>query len=393
MTFDSDEDFLKNFDQSLDSLQEELEQNQKTEEEDQDTEVENVEDTEVEDSVEEPEEENEEDGEEGESDSEVVDEDEDEEDPEDQEEDEVEQSGGVIKPDTPKSAPSGSNEEDSDTQEEPDNQTDVDYKGFYESVMKPFKANGKTIELRSPDEAIQLMQMGANYTRKMQEISKHRKTIATLHENGITTDEDLAFILDIKNKNPDAIKKFFKDNNIDPFDVDTSEEVTYKPQVKMVSEEVLETRAVLDELNSDPEGAKTLRLIADTWDEESTRFMWNNPSAFKIIHEQRESGVYDQIMSEIDRQTTLGMLQPHGSILEKYNIVGNQLYGTGQPQSDTTRKPIDTRKASRSSAPSSNKRAKAARAPSSGKRTSSVVLEDLANLDDDKFLEAMKNRL
>ena len=376
MKYGTDEEFLSNFEQSLDSLQAELEQ------EEEDTEVQDDTDTEVEDTLENPEEEVEEDQEDPEVEQEG----------EDEVEEEEESSSPF--PSTDTSVPSGSGREKKASQEKEERKSDVDYKGFYNTIMKPFKANGKTIELRSPEEAIQLMQMGANYTRKMQEISKHRKTIATLQENGIKTDEDLAFILDIKNKNPEALQKFFKDNDIDPFDVDTSAEVNYKPKVKMVSEEVLETRAILDELNSDPEGSKTLRLIADTWDEESTRFMWNNPSAFGIIHEQRLSGVYDQIMSEINRQTTLGTLSTTGSILEKYNIVGNQLFGAGQPQNGTTRKPIDTRVGSRSSTPSSNQKAKAARSPSAtGKRSSSVVLEDLMNLDDDKFLEAMKNRV
>ena len=388
MTYASDEEFLNNFEQSLDSLQAELDQQKDEElEQKEETEVQDDTDTEVEDTLEDSEEEDEEDQEETDEESGVNQEEEDE-----FEEKEEKLSSANPAPDT--TVPSGSGREKKAAQEKEESKSSVDYEGFYNTIMKPFKANGKTIELRSPEEAIQLMQMGANYTRKMQEISKHRKTIATLQENGINTDEDLAFILDIKNKNPEALKKFFKDNGIDPFDVDTSAEVNYKPKVKMVSEEVLETRAVLDELNSDPDGAKTLRLIADTWDEESTRFMWNNPSAFGIIHEQRVSGVYDQIMNEIHRQTTLGMLKPTGSILEKYNIVGNQLFGTGQPQNDTTRRPIDTRVASRSSTPSSNRKAKAARSPSAtGKRSSSVVLEDLMNLDDDKFLEAMKNRV
>ena len=383
MKYGTDEEFLSNFEQSLDSLQAELDQEEEQEEE---TEVQDDTDTEVKDTLEDPEEEDEEDREEDDEDPEV------EEEGEDEDKEEEESSPTFPVSDTP--VPSDSGKEKKAAEEKEEKKSGVDYEGFYNTIMKPFKANGKTIELRSPEEAVQLMQMGANYTRKMQEISKHRKTIATLQENGIKTDEDLAFILDIKNKNPEALRKFFKDNNIDPFDVDTSAEVNYKPKVKMVSEEVLETRAILDELNSDPEGSKTLRLIADTWDEESTRFMWNNPSAFGIIHEQRVSGVYDQIMNEIDRQTTLGTLNTTGSILEKYNIVGNQLFGAGQPQNDTTRKPIDTRVASRSSTPSSNRKAKAARSPSAtGKRSSSMVLEDLMNLDDDKFLEAMKNRV
>lgn len=295
-------------------------------------------------------------------------------------------------------SPFTGSKEDTELDEEEDvkpaqSKSEVDLQEFHDSIMKPFKANGKMIELRNPEEAVQLMKMGANYTQKMQEISRHRKTIATLHEHGIESEAELAFLIDLKNKDPEAIKKYFKDSEIDPFDIDTSSEVNYKPKAKMVSESTIEARSVLEELNSTPKGAETLNLLADTWDDESTAFMWSNPQAFKIIHEQRESGAYDQIMAEIERQTTLGILQPHGSILEKYNIVGNQLFGDGQPENNNTRKPIDTRVASRSSAKRSNKsRARAASSPRASKRTS-MVLEDLAELDDDAFLEAMNNRL
>lgn len=44
----------------------------------------------------------------------------------------------------------------------------VDYKAGYEQIMALTKANGKTMQVKSVEEAIQLMQMGANYTRKMQ---------------------------------------------------------------------------------------------------------------------------------------------------------------------------------------------------------------------------------
>ena len=281
-------------------------------------------------------------------------------------------------------------EEDSDTPTTENQEQQEDYEGFYKQVMKPFKANGKTIEIRNPEEAISLMQMGANYTRKMQEISEHRKTIATLIEHGITTEEDLLFLIDLKNKNPEAIKKFFKDNDIDPFDIDINEDVNYIPEAHTISEKTIDARAILNEIHSTPEGSKTLELIARDWDDESTKFMWDNPQSFQIIHEQRVSGVYDQIMNEIERQTMLGLLPPNGSIMEKYNIVGNQLAGGGKPK-DTTRKPIDTRVA-RSSAQRQNKKAQAASSPRGGKRTS-FVLDDLLKLDDDEFVKAMDKML
>lgn len=280
-------------------------------------------------------------------------------------------------------------EEDQDSTDDTEQELDVNHEEFYKQIMQPFKANGKTIEIRKAEEAIQLMQMGANYTRKMQDISKHRKTIATLEEHGIKDEQELLFLLDLKNKNPEALKKFFKDNEIDPFEIDTNSDVNYTPQAHVISEKTLDAREVLDELNSTPEGSKTLTVISETWDDESTRFMWDNPQAFKHIHEQRVNGVYDLVMAEVERQTILGSLDPNGSLMEKYNIVSNQM-AQGHTNSNT-QKPIETRVAQRS-AQRPNKKAQAASTPRTSKRTS-FVLDDLLNLSDDDFVKAMENRL
>lgn len=310
-----------------------------------------------------------------------------------EEETTLEEEEEVLEEESDTSGSSEGEEEETVETEEPESDTPpVDLSAFYESVMKPFKANGKTIEIKNPEDAQQLMKMGANYTRKMQEISSHRKTIATLEEHGITSESELAFLIDLKNKNPEAIQKLFKESGIDPFDIDTTKDVNYKPKVNMVSEKTLDARSVLDDLRSTPSGSETLNLIADTWDNESTSFMWDNPQSFQIIHEQRESGVFDKIMHEVDRQTALGYLSPNQSIMEKYNIVGNQLFLDGQPNDNNTRKPIDTRTATRSSANRSSDRAKAASSPRASKRTS-MVLEDYSKLSDSDFLKAMADKL
>ena len=83
--------------------------------------------------------------------------------------------------------------------------TEIDHKAFYEMVTKPIKANGKTVEIRTPEEAIKLMQMGANYTRKMQDIAPHRKVIMMLEDNGLLDTDKLSFLIDLEKMNPDAI--------------------------------------------------------------------------------------------------------------------------------------------------------------------------------------------
>ena len=69
---------------------------------------------------------------------------------------------------------------------------------LYTELMAPFKANGKIVEVRAVSEARRLMQMGANYTRKMQEIAPHRKKLMML-ENHKIDEEKLSFLIDLAN--------------------------------------------------------------------------------------------------------------------------------------------------------------------------------------------------
>ena len=76
------------------------------------------------------------------------------------------------------------NTEESDItepKEESDNQ-EVDYKDFYDKVMAPIKANGHTIQLKNQEEVIKLIQQGANYTKKMQELAPYRKAALMLKD-------------------------------------------------------------------------------------------------------------------------------------------------------------------------------------------------------------------
>lgn len=347
----TDEEFLKDFPAEVESVEEEESEVVETTEE----EVENS------DSTDDTEEEEESDGDEVESTDEEPD----------------TTTASVDEPDTTEKAKS-----------ETVDDSNTDYKKLYEEVMAPFKATGKMMEVRSPEEAQKLMKMGADYTRKMQEISHHRKKIILLDQNNID-DDKLRYLIDLDKKNPSAIQKLLKESAIDPLDIDVDGEVNYQPTVQSVSDKEVEAHTVLQELSSNDEGRATIAHIRETWDDEAIHFAFQNPSVFKTIHEQRESGAYAQIMAEMERQTTLGNLPAGGSILEKYNVIGNQLFGVAQSNT-TTRKPIKTRVATHSS--NNGSKAKAAGQPRTKVRTS-LVLEDLMGLDDDAFLKAMKTKL
>ena len=215
--------------------------------------------------------------------------------------------------------------------------------------MAPFKANGKTMQVKSVEEAIQLMQMGANYTRKMQELQPHRKTLLMLENNGLLDEGKLSFLIDLDKKNPEAIKKLLQDANINPLDVDMDEESTYQEGNHKVSDEEAQFRLVLDELNSNPVGRETLQTINSTWDQASKEVLWKQPEVMNTIHQQRENGVYARITAEIDRRRTLGQIQVGVPFLEAYRVVGDELHRSGafndlfKPKASVT--PVATRAA------------------------------------------------
>lgn len=277
--------------------------------------------------------------------------------------------------------------------------TEADYKGFYESMMS-FRANGKDIVLKSPEEAKTLIQMGANYTRKMQAIKPHQKVLMMLEKNGLLDEGKLSFLIDIEKKNPEAIKKLVKDSGIDPLDIDTAEDGAYQPGDHSVSDSEVDFKAMAEEVAaSSPTGKETLTEIVQHWDDASKGALWETPSLLREIDQQRGTGVYDLITTEIDRRKTLGIISPNTPFLEAYTLVGDDLVAEeaakakAQPnvvQSD--RQPIATTAGKPKAVVKDGDKAAAASPTRSGPKVAKEFVNPLEMSDED-FLKQMEGRL
>jgi len=297
---------------------------------------------------------------------------------------------------------------DKPTPEEPaeNTVTTADKEAFYDKVMSGFKANGKKIELRSPDELIQLAQMGCNYTAKMQALAPHRKMLLMLENNGLLDEGKLAYLIDLDKKNPDAIKKLVKEAGIDPLDIDTAAESKYREGNHRVDDKEVAFRSTLDDMRSDPEGLDTLRVLNSTWDQASKDALYENPEIMPIMHQQRQLGVYDRIAAEVNRQKTLGAIPTDKSFVEAYQQVGKQMAAAGafadidkappakaapaKPAVPAT--PVATRVAAPKAAVTHNDKASAAAATRTTPRQAKVLVNPL-EMADDEFLKQMNGRL
>ena len=277
---------------------------------------------------------------------------------------------------------------------------ETDYKSFHDQVMAPFKANGKMIQLKSPEEAIALMQMGANYTRKMQEIQPHRKVLLMLENNGLLDEGKLSYLIDLDKKNPDAIKKLVKDAGLDPMDIDTSEEPAYREGNHRVSDEEAAFRGVLDDLSATDNGKQTLQVINSTWDQASKELLWKNPGVMNLINQQRELGIYDRILTEVERRKALGQVPINQPLLQIYQQVGQEMVAGNafadivQPaqQPRETVAPVASRVVPPKPVVKNGDKANAA-APSKAAAKPAKVIVNPLSMSDDDFLKQFQGRL
>lgn len=205
----------------------------------------------------------------------------------------------------------------------------IDYEAEYKKLTAPFRANGKEMKVDSVDDAIRLMQLGANYNKKMAAMKPGLKALKLLETNGLLDEEKLSFLIDLDKKKPEAITKLLKDSKIDPLDIDVQKEDEYKPTKYTVSDRELELDSVLEELQNSQHYDRLLKVVTDDWDKASRQIVATTPQLLKVIDAHMANGVYDLISTEVEKRRMLGGL---GSVsdLEAYRTVGDELHAAGK---------------------------------------------------------------
>jgi len=264
----------------------------------------------------------------------------------------------------------------------------VDYKSAYEAIMAPFQANGRQFTPETPEEAVRLMQMGANYAKKMESLKPNLKAMRMLDNHGLLTEDKLSFLIDLSKRDPGAIQKLLKEGNIDPLDLDTSAETTYQPGVHTVSDTEMAFHDTLTEVASTPSGKETVSHINTHWDKSSKESVYKEPQLLQIINQQRANGVYDQITAQMDRMKVFGSITPDTPFIEAYRQAGDYLQQHGQfvnaqpaQAQAPAAKVLETRTVVRNQALPNGDKAKAASPAKASAKTASKVFDVFAMTD------------
>jgi len=259
---------------------------------------------------------------------------------ESEDDDSDEQSADDVDEDTDDSASSEDSDDTADTDESTDednDETKSEAELQLEKLLAPFKANGKDIQVDNVDDAITLMKMGANYNKKMAAIKPNLKIIKKLENNDLLDEGKLNYLIDLSNKNPEAIKQLIKESGIDPLQIDTKEDTGYEPTAYNVEDSEVDLDLVLTDLKDGPKFKETMEIISNKLDPASRKVLVESPDIIRVLNEHVELGIYDKIMTVVDRERMLGKL-PNLNDLQAYKQVSDAINANGGMKTDNTGK-------------------------------------------------------
>jgi hypothetical protein len=204
----------------------------------------------------------------------------------------------------------------------------VDYKAEYEKLMATFKANGRDFNIKSVDDARSLMQMGANYSKKMAALKPNLKLMKSLENAGLLSEDKISYMIDLMRNAPGAVNKLVKDHNIDPMEVDVEKAGEYQAGNHEVSDTELELDDVMEDLRESPKVQELITLVTKQLDRASKDEIQKQPGLLRTLDSQMNNGIYDVILKEMNEASILGRLS-NVPFLQAYQQIGNEIQARG----------------------------------------------------------------
>ena len=282
-----------------------------------------------------------------------------------------------------------SNEKDTDTPEDTPQETDTfNYENAYNQVTAPFKANGATMQVKSPEDIVRLMQMGAGAQKQMAKLKPNLKLIKMLENNNLLDERRLNNLIDLSKNDSKAIAKLVKDSGVDPDDIDIENASTYQPNNYTVTDSEYELDQVLDSIKHTDTFDKTIDLLTSEWDDKSKTFVSENPNVIKVINDHMLNGVYDKVNAIMQQDKALGKLSGVSDV-DAYKQIIDMLAKNGELVDGNQQEPVQSNITDIGDAGSAKrKQNRKAAAPTKQTNTSNTSKQDVSylTLSDDEFI-------
>ena len=262
-------------------------------------------------------------------------------------------------------------EDDKDLSDE-----DVQDKQDWGILQESFRAAGSDVIVKTPQEALEMMQKGIQFNKNQELIKPHLKT-AKLLEREKVTPEELLTAIEVARGNKEAIAKVIKDKKIELYDIDETiedENFEYKPSIEPVTDNDLLFDEITQKYSTDPLFDETVEILSK-YDEPSRNKILSNPNYLEQIYLHKKDGFYEKIAGEVSRREIVSGSNGE-PFLDRYEKVGTEMLNAGLLVENVETKPKPETKA-----PSPNL------SPSRKKPTKTTKVINPDNLSDEEFAE------
>ena len=230
-----------------------------------------------------------------------------------------------------------SKKDSTETKEDTPATTEFNYESAFKKISAPFKANGVDMQVEDPNDIVRLMQMGANYQKKMSQLKPNLKIIKMLENNELLDEAKLNNLIDLSKKDPQAITKLIKESTVDPLEIDKEAPVDYQPNNYSITDKEYNFDRIFDEIKGSETFNRTIDVLSKEWDVESRSTISDYPEIITVINDHMANGVFDQVNARLQQEKTLGKLAGTPDV-EAYRLIAEDMHKNGlfkhsQPQS------------------------------------------------------------
>lgn len=207
---------------------------------------------------------------------------------------------------------------------------EFDYKAAYESIVgRTYKVKGKEIQVKTPEEAAQLIQMGAGFHQNSVKLAQHRKIIETLKEHELLDESKINELIDISKNNPEAIRALVQRAGLEPHQlIPQGDAQPYTPGQHVLPDAQLRFRTSVESINEQG-GEEFLTHVAQDWDVASRAEIVRDPDALELMFVHKQGGLYDKISSEVERRKVFDPSMANLPFIHAYLAVGNDMHEKG----------------------------------------------------------------
>lgn len=217
----------------------------------------------------------------------------------------------------------------STTTEEQFENTELSAEEFRELLTKPFKASGREVVFKDPQDILRLMQQGFDYQKKMAGFKPQKRIIKTLEQHGLLDEAKLNQLIELSQGKPEAVAQFLKDHKIDTYELPDVEEKPHQYGDYMVDDQRIDFEEKVNELRGSQYGNAVLSFVNSLPDEDFAT-IFSNQSILDDLTFHAQSGLLDDALNQLAADRAVGKVPSDMSALDAYNAISGYLYQQNQ---------------------------------------------------------------